>query len=319
MTKIKIVVLLLILWLLPKDIIAQRLEVNGGFLAKAEITLGNQNQWLKLGLFGFGTANFGDIAIESGLSLASYTFLKRHTVKQKGLAYSYEFFVLGGVGQNSNLLGAATSEFNNTIVFNANGESGFHGLGFGFGKDYLPQKLKPYGLRKGQIIIRSSNAFHSLHIVFQNDVRLYRIFNGEGTDYGSTGSLTIGFANIVSNDVLYRVGAGIELFTARPDYSRAPRNPTNSDDGRKNVWFTLPPFRDLFYSNLYAFGIYQDNQGLAFSGKLGINSQKLGAFVQNTLHDGFGLNPRFPWDVTAVDKIIYELSGNVFFNATEND
>jgi len=46
---------------------AQKVNTNGGILLKAQITLGNQNQWLKLGIFGFGTLNYGDLSLESGM------------------------------------------------------------------------------------------------------------------------------------------------------------------------------------------------------------------------------------------------------------
>ena len=294
-------------------IYAQEFAVNGGVLAKAEITLGNQNQWLKLGVFGFGTLNYGDAAIESGVSFASYSFLKRHTVNQKGVAYGYEVYALGGIGGNSNLLGSSISDFNTSLLINLEGRGGFQGVGAGFGKDYLPGKLKPYGLRRGQFIVRSSIANHNIHIVFHNDVHLGNIFNGQGTDYGSTGALTIGFTEISGVDEVYQLGIGVDLFTARPNYSQSPRNPINSDDGRKNVWFTLPPYKDLFYGNLFVYGTYQ-NEFYTLSGKLGINSQKSGAFIQNTLHDGFGLNPRFPWDVTQTDRLFIELSGSLFID-----
>ena len=47
---------------------------------------------------------------------------------------------------------------------------------------------------------------------------------------------------------------------------------------------------------------------------LGYNSQQLGAYIQNTLHDGIGLNPRFPWNVRAQDKIYVEVSGSAIQN-----
>ncbi len=186
-------------------------------------------------------------------------------------------------------------------------------MDWGFGKDYLPKKLKPYSLKRGQILMRFGNADHSVQVVFQNDVKLGNVFRGEGTDYGTTGSLSFGFAQIKDPFTAYELGIALELFTARPNYTELPRNTINSDDGRKPVWFVLGPFEDLFYSNLYAFGSYHDRDYSA-TVKLGINSQRLGAFIQNTLHDGFGLNPRFPWDITAKDRLFFEVSGATFLN-----
>jgi len=296
----------------------QQFEASGGVLLKAEITLGNQNQWLKIGAFAFGTLNYGDVAVESGASLASYAFLKRHTAKQSGIAYGYELFALAGIGGNSNLLGSSISDFNTSILIDDTGDGGFQGLGFGFGKDYLPGALKPYGIRRGQLILRSSIANHNVHVVFHNDVRLGKVFNGEGTDYASTGALTIGFTQIRDRNEVYQVGLGVDLFTPKPDYTREPRNPINSDDGRKNVWFTLAPFDTLFYSNLFVFGQYQ-NEDYTLSTKLGVNSYKTGAYIQNTLHDGFGLNPRFPWDVRQKSKLFVEFSGSLFIDETGNE
>ena len=292
----------------------QRLEANGGVLVKAEITIGNQNQWLKLGAFAFGTLNYGDIAVESGASFASYTFLKRHTVRRSGLAYGYEFFMLAGIGDNSNLLGSSISDFNATLLTNSDGGGGFQGLGFGVEKDYLPGNLEPYGIRRGQFILRSSIANHNIHAVFHNDVHIGKLFNGEGTDCASTGTLTLGFTEIRDRNEVYQLGLGIDLFTPYPDYTREPRNPLNSDDGRKNVWFTLKPFNELFYGNLFVFGHYQ-GINYTLSARLGVNSYKAGAYIQNTLHDGFGLNPRYPWDVRQKSKLFVEFSGSSFIDA----
>ncbi|MFT5751826.1 MAG: hypothetical protein ACI828_002838 [Flavobacteriales bacterium] len=310
--------LLIFLYLTISTALAQSLAFNGGALLKAEIALGSQNQWLKIGALGYGTLNYGDVSIESGVSVATYTFVKRHTVKQQGLAYSYEVFALAGVGKNSNLLGSSISDLNSQLLFNPSGKGGFNGIGLGFGKDYLPKKLKPYGLRRGQILMRFSNADHSVQMVFQNDVKLGNVFRGEGTDYGTTGSLSLGFVQIRDPFTAYEVGIAVEVFTARPNYTELPVNKINSDDGRKPVWFVLGPFEDLFYSNLYAFGSYHDLE-YSVSAKLGVNSQRMGAYIQNTLHDGFGLNPRFPWDVTAKDHLFFEMSGSGLLNARTDD
>ncbi|WP_299311491.1 hypothetical protein [uncultured Aquimarina sp.] len=306
-----------IIFLSCSFIYSQRFSADGGIMLKTEITLGNQNLWLKLGIFGFGTLNYGDISVESGLSFASYQILKRHTVKTNGLAYSYDFFALAGLGKNSNLLGSSISSMNTSIIFNPNGKGGFNGLGFGFSKDYLPKSLKSYGLKRGALLMRFSNADHNLHLVFQNDFSI-GLFSGAGTDYGVTGSLDIGFTKITNLQTLYKLGIGIDLFTARPDYSRSPRNSINSDDQRKNVWFTLPPFKELFYGNLYAYGSYQENN-FSIHSNVGINSQKAGAYIQNILHDGLGLNPRFPWSVETKDKIYLEVSGSGFLKTITDD
>ncbi|GAA4271664.1 hypothetical protein U6A24_13845 [Aquimarina gracilis] len=296
---------------------SQQINIDGGILLNAQITLGNQNQWLKLGAFGFGAINYGDISLESGISFATYQFLKRHTVKTSGLAYSYEFFALGGIGKNTNLLGASVSNMNTSIIYNPSGQGGFNGLGFGFSKDVLPKSLKSYGLKRGALYMRFSNSNHNIHLSFLNDFKI-GWFKGSGTDYGVTGSLNIGFTKIHDPITIYQLGLGIDLFTPRPNYSLSPRNPINSDDGRKNVWFTLPPFEDLFYGNLYGYGTYQEDY-YSVHLKLGTNSQKAGAYIQNKLHDGLGLNPRFPWQVETKDKLYIEITGDAFLKEVSND
>jgi len=296
---------------------AQRLSFDGGVLFNAEITLGNQNQWLGLSIFGFGTLNYGDISLESGASLGLNYFAKKHTIKQNNIAYYYEYFTLAGIGKNSNLLGSSVSNKNTNLIINPKGKGGFKGLGFGVSKDFLPKDLKSFGLRRGALFLRFSDANHSIHLAFLNDFKV-GWFKGAGTDYGVTGSLDLGIASIRDIATGYQLGLGIDLFPPRPDYSRSPRNAINSDDGRKNVWYTLPPFTDLFYGNMYGYGSYQ-NQYYAAHIKLGVNSQKAGAYIQNKLHDGLGLNPRFPWNVENKDNLYIEVAGNGFLKILSDE
>lgn len=298
--------------------IGQKLGGNYGVLGKLQFIFGNQNIKLEAGLSAFGTANYGDAAMEGGVNLISGHLFKRHTIRKNGVFYGYEFFALMGIGQNSNLLGSTISNFNKTILFDHEGKGGFSGIGFGFQKEFLPKNLNHFNLKQGKILMRFSNANHALDITFTNDFKFGRLFNGEGTDYGKTGSLIIGFTKIESRFEAYRVGLGIELFTPKPNYAKTPNNNINSDDGRKNVWHTVSPYQNLFYANAFAFGSFQDEYYSVYS-KAGINSQKLGAFVQNTLHDSFGLNPRFPWDVTANDKLLIEVSISGQLNSTNHD
>ena len=48
-----------------------------------------------------------------------------------------------------------------------------------------------------------------------------------------------------------------------------------------------------------------------------MNSQWIGAYIQNTLHDGFGLNPRFPWKVDEKDQLFFEITGSVIYRLEE--
>lgn len=290
--------------------IAQSFNVNASIGGQVKLTLGNQNQKIDAGILAIGAMSYGDAAIESTISLFIGQLLKRHTIKQFGTSYGYEFFTLAGVGKNSNLLGAGLTDQASILIFNPKGQGGFNGIGFGVVKEFLPKDLDYFTQKRGKLLLRFSNTQHSFDITFMNDFRFKPIFNGDGTDFGNTGSLKIGYTRIISNHQIYRTGIGLDLFTPKPDYSKTPNNSINSDDGRNNVWHTEAPFKSLFYTNIYAFGQYKGEHYSAFA-KAGINSEKLGAYIQNTLHDDVGLNPRFPWNVTAPDKVFIEVGGSI--------
>ncbi len=285
---------------------AQNFRFNGGLLASASIALGNQNQNIKIGLSAVGALRYGEAALEMGGSVVLGQLYKRHTVKAKGLYHAYDVFTVLGIGKNDNLLGSTFINHAPALIFNADAKGTFSGLGFGFQKETLPGDLAHFNTRKGKFLMRFANAQHSIGITFLNDFRFGKLFYGEGTDFASTGALKVAYTQVLAENEIYSAGVMLELFTPKPDYSRTPNQRLNSDDGRKNVWYTVPPFESLFYANLYAFTAYQ-NVFYSAVAKAGFNSEKLGAFVQNILHDGSGLNPRFPWDVTAEDKLFVEV------------
>ena len=288
---------------------AQSLTTNGAFLIKAQIQLGNQNQGVKIGAYAVGAAHYGDAAIEGGVALYSGYLFKRHTARTRGINYGYEFFSLLGVGRNTNLL--TSSFFTNTpLLFSLENDQKFYGLGFGFEKEFLPENLKEFDQKVGRFLMRFANANHSVNVQFKNDFRFGKIFNGEGTDFGNTGMLQISYSSYENPSKALHLGAVLQLFTPEADYSKTPTNPVNSDDGSRNVWYTQGKHSKLFYANVYAFGSYQDDGLFAFA-KAGLNSQKLGAYIQNTLHDSFGLNPRYPWDVASKDRIYIEAGGSL--------
>jgi len=285
---------------------AQEVSINANFLLGLDISIGNQNKKITSFVSTFGTIGYNDISIESGLSFSLGKLFKRHTIKSAGLFYGYDFFTLIGIGDNSNLLGSSSSNITQTLVFDKNNKGGFKGLGFGFQKEFLPNKLSFFNQKRGKLILRLSNDQYSFDLMFLNDLNFGRIFNGDGTDFGSTGSLQLGYSRILSEKEIFRTGITLELFTPKANYRKTPNNPINSDDGRKNVWFTEETFHNVFYANLNFLGYYQSND-YSILVKTGMNSQKLGAFIQNTLHDGAGLNPRFPWNTNVEDKLFYEL------------
>lgn len=297
---------------------AQSFGLGGGVTGSVSILLGNQNQKIQLSAYGIVTASYNDISLESSINLYAATIFKAHTVKTRGLNYGFDFSTLLGIGDNSNLLGSSFVSNQLPLLFNTQGGGGFSGIGFGFKKDYLPQDLSIFNVRQGKLLFRTSAANHSINISFLNDFKFGRLFYGEGTDFGPTGALQISYSSIRSSNTAYQAGAGIELFTPKPDYSKTPTHPVNSDNGRRNVWYTERPHKDLLYANLYGFGNYTD-QNYSVGSKVGLNSQKIGAFVQNTLHDSFGLNPRYPWRVEEKSKILLQISGTGFVNGFVDD
>ena len=287
-------------------------------MGQAKLVFGNQNQVLEIGAFGIVTANYNDFSAESAISLISGKPFRKHNAKHSGWMYGYEFYALGGVGDNDNFLGSSLSSFNTALIYNAKNKSKFSGLGFGFQKEFLSNDLAIFNVKRGKLVLRFSNSQHSIGVSFLNDLKLFPFFNGQASDFGATGSLEVSFSNITSNKSAYKTGIGLELFTPKADYSKTPNNLINSDDGRRNVWHTLSPHKDLFYANAYIFGSYTSVYYSA-SLKTGFNSEKLGAFVQNSLHDSFGLNPRFPWRIDKKDKILIEATGSFIkaFNTYE--
>jgi len=290
---------------------AQNTKTNVGVSVKAEYTFGNQNHQFKVGTFVFGAVNIGNYGIESGAAFSTYLFLKRHGVKLPGIAYSYELFGMTGLGKNTNLLGSTIALLPTESIFNPKGNGGFGGIGFGINKDILPDTFKKFNSRRGNFLLRYSTSDYSVNINFSNDMN-FSLFKGQGTDLGATGSLNITVAQINRYE-LRRLGVGLDVFTPEPNYLLAPRNLKNSDDDWRNVWFNTNPFEDLFHANLYVDVRFQEN-AYAWAAKIGMDSPKIGAYVQNVIHDSFGLFPRFSWPVEQKATFFYEFTANL--NAT---
>ncbi|PKP24759.1 MAG: hypothetical protein CVU03_11125 [Bacteroidetes bacterium HGW-Bacteroidetes-2] len=290
---------------------AQNTVAKGGVSLKAEFAFGSQNQHFKLGSYFFGTINIGNFGTESGTAFSVYLFTKRHGLKIPGLAYSYELFAMTGWGKSTNLLGSTIAILPTESIFNPKGVGGFGGIGFGINKDILPRDLKKFNSRRGNFLLRYSNSNYSINLNFSNDMN-FLLFKGQGTDLGATGSLIITAVEIRGYE-LRRLGIGLDVFTPVPDYLQLPRNTINSDDGWRNVWFNTNPYKDLLHANLYVDARFQEN-AFSWAGKIGVDSPKIGAYVQNVIHDSFGLFPRFSWPVEQNSKLFYEFTANI--NAT---
>lgn len=289
----------------------QDTRATGGFSLKAEFIFGSQNQQLKIGGYVFGAVNFGNFGVESGADASLYLFVKRNGVRMTGIGHSHEFFGMAGWGKNTNLLGSTIAILPTESIYNPKGEGGFGGFGFGVNKDFLPGNLRKFNSRRGNFLLRYSNSNYAFNLNFSNDMNAGPL-KGQGTDLGATGSLIITAVEIRRYE-LRRIGVGLDVFTPEADYLHVPRNQINSDDGWRNVWFNSNPYEDLFHANLYIDARFQNN-AYAWAGKLGIDSPKIGAYVQNSIHDSFGLYPRFSWPVQQKARLFYEFSSNL--NAT---
>lgn len=304
----------LILFLLPIKGSSQEFKTNGGLLFGVKMVLGNQNKMLQLGVSTFGAATYSKAAVEGGFSLYKGFVLQRHTIKTKGFVWGYDVFYLAGYGNNQNLLGSTLSQYNTPIVYDLVNESSFVGLGFGFEKQYLPGNLKEFNQRLGRLLIRYAKNDTSYGLTFKNDFKLGGLLYGDATDFGDTGSLFLSYTNIKNKETVSQLGFAIQLFTPKPDYDRIADHDRNSDEGRKNVWHTTGAYKDLFYANASFFYKYQ-HQHFVYQSKLGMESNKLGAYIQNNLHDGFGLNPRYPWFVDRKNRLYVEVEGSYFINS----
>lgn len=284
---------------------AQKLNSDFGLTLDVKVALGNQNKMLQVGMSTFGAVNYAKVAIEGGFSLYKGFILQRHTIVNHGFIGGYDAFYLAGYGNNHNLLGSSLSQYKSPLLFYEDVENSFIGLGFGFEKQYLPYELQEFNQRLGRILIRYSKNQDSYGLTFKNDLRIGSLFYGDATDFGDTGTLQLSYTNILTPKDIQRFGFTLQLFTPKPDYNRIANHERNSDEGRKNVWHTLGTFKDVFYANAYVDYTYQ-SQNKAYQSKLGIESNKLGAYIQNKLHDNFGLNPRYPWHVTQANKLFVE-------------
>lgn len=222
-------------------------------------------------------------------------------------------FGLIGYGRNDNLLGSNIGLNRPTAFFDiTETKNQFYGIGGVVNFTKLTGGLGKFGNTQGGILLRFSKNQNSFTINVSNDATAP--FVRAGTDKGSTARVLLKYTT-VRNEELFGVGMGMDMFTPEADYSRTPRSSTNSDDGMRAVSYNTKPFDDLFHFNLFLNVTYQSDE-FNFDGRLGVDNPKMGAAVQNKLHDGFGLYPRFSWPVDEKGKL-YFLSD--FSKATGHD
>lgn len=292
---------------------AQGIRTNGALTLDVKVTLGNQNSLLQLGVSAFGTSHYKNIAAEGGVSVYTGYMLKRHTIKKSGFISGYDVFYLLGYGNNLNLLGSSLSQYNQAVVFDKGANNRFYGLGFGFEKQYLPTDLNEFEQRVGRLMMRFSKNQNSFGLSFKNDFKIGRLFYGDATDFGNTGSLFLNYVHAKNVDEIHKIGYALELFTPQQDYHRIANNLLNSDDGRKNVWYTTGNYKNTFYANTFLQYNIQRSDAV-YQMNIGVESNKLGAYIQNKLHDSFGLNPRFPWQVYKANEFYIQGTANAFIN-----
>ncbi|MGY5353027.1 hypothetical protein ACXGQW_10785 [Wenyingzhuangia sp. IMCC45533] len=293
--------------------VAQVVRLNGAATLDVSIVLGSQNSLIKTGLSLFGVASSNTISTELGVSVYTGYISKRHTVTTKGFIKGYDVFYLLGHGRNENLLGSSLSQYNNSVSYQPQENSSFYGVGFGFEKEYLPYSLSEFNQRIGRFLMRFSKNNNSFNLAFKNDFKGGALFYGDATDFGNTGSLYLSYLHATHTNQIQQMGVVIELFTPKQDYTKIADNTVNSDDGRKNVWYTTGIHSSLFYANAYFAYKYQKNN-LVYQINSGLESNKLGAYIQNKLHDSFGLNPRFPWHVSRKNSLYLQGEVSAFKN-----
>jgi hypothetical protein len=280
-------------------------DTHGGLKLNLELTFGTHNMTSRIGLLAFGTAAESNLATEFGAGIWAQTHIKRFGAGTTGWSLGYDAFGLVGIGDNSNLLGSALSESVAAPLFRERSEKSFLGVGYGIIDENISGSLSKFGLQRGKLIVRAANKASSIHVTFANDLR-ESIMKGGATDYGQTAALAIQYNQIRRNS-LTQLGFGLDFFTPQPDFNQEPNNPQNSGEGRKRVWYTSKPWDKLFHANLFFEFARQDNER-AISGKIGVDSHKLGAYSQNKIHDAFGVVPRYPWAINQDNKLFFEVT-----------
>lgn len=311
-SKLKVKTLFLFLSFLSTITYGNDVKSSLNASAFIRLQLGTQLKALNFGVSLFGTARYQSTAIEGGINLNLSPFIQKYGVKQNNIEGTFELFGLLGYGKNNNLLGSNIGLTNQTAVFDGKKSNNrFLGIGGVVILNKISGDLSKFENAQGGLMIRISNSRNSISITNMNDATA-KPFAKSGTDKGYTARLMIKFSKIEDNE-LYSAGFGFDMFTPEADYGTVPRNVRNSEDGMRIVSYNTKPYDDLYHFNVFVFGSYQSDE-YSFSGKIGLDHPKLGAHLQNQLHDSFGLYPRFAWPIQNKAKFYSLLEGGLLFN-----
>lgn len=276
------------------------------------LLIGTQLKAVNFGFSLFGTSTYKSVSVEGGINLNVSPFIQKFGMYRNNIAGSLEVFGLIGYGKNNNLLGSNIGLTRHTSFYDYTVKDGsFYGVGAMVNLNKITGDLRKFENAQGAILIRLSDKQKSFTINFANDASA-RPFRRTGTDKGYTARVMINYTTI-QNSELYGFGIGLDMFTPEADYSRVPRNERNSEDGMRIVSYNTKPFDNVFHLNLFLAIAYQSND-LSVDGRIGVDNPKLGAYLQNKLHDSFGLYPRFSWPVTQKGKFYSLIDVNKSFN-----
>jgi len=284
------------------------------------ILLGTQLKSVNLGLSVFGTTTYkSKTSFEGGINFNFSPFIQKYGIYQGNFSSSIELFGLAGYGQNYNLLGSNVGLTKHTSFYDYNAKNGsFYGVGMVVILNKITGDLKKFQNKQGGFIFRFSKNQNSIAFNMVNDVNA-RPFTKSGTDKGSTAGAMLSYTTIKGFE-LYGFGFGLDMFTPEADYGKAPRGNSNDEDGAVAVLINTKPYDDLFHLNLFTSVVYQNQREyINFDGRVGVDSYKLGAFVQNEIHDNFGLYPRFSWPVTKKGRFYSLLDLNTSYNQDFNE
>lgn len=292
--------------------------INGA--VSVNILLGTQLKALNVGLSIFGTTTYkSETSLEGGINFNFSPFIQKYGVYQGNFSSSIEMFGLIGYGKNDNLLGSNVGLTKHTSFYDYTiNDNQFYGAGMSVILNKITGDLSKFQNKQGGIIIRMSDNKSSIAFNINNDLSAWP-FTRSGSDKGSTARAMLSYTTIRGVE-LYGFGAGLDMFTPVADYSRAPRETINDEDGTVAVLFNTKPYDDLYHLNLFSSFVYQNQQNnFNIDGRLGVDNYKLGAFVQNSIHDSFGMVPRFSWPIAKKGKFYSLFDINTSLNKGFNE